>query len=215
MTADTPKWSPRPYKSYPRRDGVDWAGLTPEKVAAMKAQYLEIEEYNRAIYLDKYHKYQEAVEIFVAINPMQNMRGKLKKYSPLSPPSSYRNDIDRWVEEAKQAVEKKDREKKRADEMLLLESLAIIFLQARGKKLGEEFTSKNAIEMANEIAFEETLAKKKEESGFVSFSGDDFCENCSGWDGKSHRCECGNRRVSWVMPDWHRFDRPAVSAEAH
>lgn len=25
----------------------------------------------------------------------------------------------------------------------------------------------------------------------------DDCE-CMGWDGNSHRCECGNRRVSWV-----------------
>ncbi len=22
-------------------------------------------------------------------------------------------------------------------------------------------------------------------------------ENCRGWDGVSHRCDCGNRRVAW------------------
>lgn len=29
------------------------------------------------------------------------------------------------------------------------------------------------------------------------FDGDDYCEDCAGWDGESHRCECGNRRMSW------------------
>lgn len=24
---------------------------------------------------------------------------------------------------------------------------------------------------------------------------------CSGWDGDSRRCECGNRRVSWTLSD--------------
>lgn len=33
--------------------------------------------------------------------------------------------------------------------------------------------------------------------GLISFGGDDNCEGCGGWDGKSRRCECGNRRVYW------------------
>lgn len=34
---------------------------------------------------------------------------------------------------------------------------------------------------------------------------------CSGWDGESRRCSCGNRRVSWVLSD----DNTYVYAEAH
>ena len=37
--------------------------------------------------------------------------------------------------------------------------------------------------------------------GFIDFDGkncEDFDIECAGWDGVSRRCECGNRRVSWV-----------------
>lgn len=27
-------------------------------------------------------------------------------------------------------------------------------------------------------------------------------ENCDGWDGNDHRCECGNRRVSWTFSEY-------------
>jgi hypothetical protein len=40
-------------------------------------------------------------------------------------------------------------------------------------------------------------------SSCVGFDGDDTCawnDNvCTGWDGYSRRCECGNRRVSWEV----------------
>jgi len=48
-------------------------------------------------------------------------------------------------------------------------------------------------DVCQDILIEEARA----EGGFHSFCGDDSCENCEGWDGSSHRCECGNRRVSW------------------
>jgi hypothetical protein len=32
---------------------------------------------------------------------------------------------------------------------------------------------------------------------WYSFVGDDFCDDCNGWDGSSRRCDCGNRRVCW------------------
>ena len=31
---------------------------------------------------------------------------------------------------------------------------------------------------------------------FIEFSGNDNCENCRGYEVGSHRCECGNRRLS-------------------
>lgn len=41
----------------------------------------------------------------------------------------------------------------------------------------------------------------KKSGGFVSFAGDDNCEDCEGWDGEDSRCQCGNRRVSWAYED--------------
>ena len=32
---------------------------------------------------------------------------------------------------------------------------------------------------------------------FIDFDGNN-CDDCAGWDGQSRRCDCGNRRVSWV-----------------
>lgn len=34
-----------------------------------------------------------------------------------------------------------------------------------------------------------------------------------GWDGESHRCECGNRRVSWSIDG--TFEKPCVWGEAY
>ena len=71
------------------------------------------------------------------------------------------------------------------------------FLSTRGKALGTDYEAHEAIEVANDIAVDEAIAAQKKDSGFVSFGGDDNCEGCSGWDTKSHQCECGNRRVGW------------------
>ena len=58
----------------------------------------------------------------------------------------------------------------------------------------------NPTESAESVEFERLCAERIEsikKSGSISFNGDDNCENCSGWDGESRRCDCGNRRVSW------------------
>lgn len=37
---------------------------------------------------------------------------------------------------------------------------------------------------------------------FEGFNCDEVDDNeCPGWDGHSHRCECGNRRVSWEIEE--------------
>ena len=51
--------------------------------------------------------------------------------------------------------------------------------------------------MANDIAFHIAIEEKVKEGGYIHFYGDDFCENCMGWDMTSNRCYCGNRRVGW------------------
>lgn len=46
--------------------------------------------------------------------------------------------------------------------------------------------------------------------GFVDFEGHNCEGPCAGWDGKSRRCECGNRRVLWQLG----WDNSFVYAEA-
>lgn len=68
--------------------------------------------------------------------------------------------------------------------------------------------------MMNDAEFQAKVAERvkqiAENGGFTSFDGDEYCEDCAGWDGVSHRCDCGNRRVSWA--DWYGMD---INAEAH
>lgn len=45
---------------------------------------------------------------------------------------------------------------------------------------------------------------------WFEFDGQNCEEPCLGWDGHERRCECGNRRVSWVLTD----DGTYVYAEA-
>ena len=65
--------------------------------------------------------------------------------------------------------------------------------------------------MNDEVTYKQ-LVDKELSSGqtFWEFDGSDDCEDCSGWDGKDNRCNCGNRRVSWVLSDCKTFVYPEV-----
>jgi hypothetical protein len=55
--------------------------------------------------------------------------------------------------------------------------------------------------------------KLKQGGPFFEFEGwncHDADLECEGWDGMSSRCQCGNRRVSWVLTD----DNSSVYGEA-
>ena len=123
------------------------------------------------------------------------------------------------VEEQKKAsqdAEKSRIEKERESELIKIRKekteRAIIWLQARGKVLGKDFNIDNAHDVANSIAFDEAVEKIK--GTFISFSGQNCDEPCDGYDGLSNRCQCGNRRVSYVMPDYADFEDMYVDAEA-
>ena len=92
---------------------------------------------------------------------------------------------------------------------------AILWLQGKGKTLGEDFTPANAVCIADDISFDEEVNRLTASGGYIDFSGDDNCEDCEGWDMSSHRCYCGNRRVSWVTGWGHSFKSPSIYAEAH
>ena len=62
------------------------------------------------------------------------------------------------------------------------------------------------------------------EDYYINFYGkncepEDGEEECQGWDMESNRCECGNRRVHWVINDFDKKDEELtvddVYAEAY
>lgn len=97
------------------------------------------------------------------------------------------------------SAETKKREEQRKQHEALKPARAVVFLIQHGKEEGKDFTVEGAVSTANELARAALIAEKMAQGGPFSFSGEDNCENCEGWDGESHRCECGNRRVGWTM----------------
>ena len=70
------------------------------------------------------------------------------------------------------------------------------------------------IEKANDVAFELECKRRETDDEYIDFSGDDNCEDCAGWKPGERRCNCGNRRVSWVESYSHSFKDPSIYAEA-
>jgi hypothetical protein len=125
------------------------------------------------------------------------------------------------IEDTEAILKEQAKEDSRREQEAKLDQLAteaVAWLQGKGKKLGEDFTISQALEYANEIAFDEWAGEQAKSGNPIDFSGSDYCENCSGWIPGSHRCECGNRRVSWST-EWssHSFKTPGegVYAEAY
>ena len=124
------------------------------------------------------------------------------------------------IQWCREAIEKHDgqaeREARQAAEKQEWLTKAIAYLVAHGRAIGVDFTLDNAVTTANSLAYDLTVAERQATmEGFVSFDGDDGCEDCRGWDGKDNRCDCGNRRVYWACSDWHTFEEPQVYPEVH
>ena len=97
--------------------------------------------------------------------------------------------------------------------MMDLEKEAIEFMKVNGHEVGNGDLVAQADEVAFDLAIEEVLVIL-EGIGWIEFCGDDYCEDCKGWDGKSNRCDCGNRRVCWANLDCN-FKNMQIYAEAH
>lgn len=118
--------------------------------------------------------------------------------------------------EAKAKTDNAALEAKRKDEQkIALAVRATAWLAARNQLPGRDFEAARAVDVANERAYEEEVERLTSGASMHSFGGDDSCEGCSGWDGTSRRCACGNRRVSWTRGYSHTFESPEVYAEAY
>lgn len=124
-------------------------------------------------------------------------------------------DVDRILaaEKARLAKAEEEKKAKALSDPLLTEAVA--YLSARGKVAGTDYELPNAVSVANDLAFEEEVAKRKASGGSFDFNGQNCDGPCEGWDGEDRRCQCGNRRVSWTTGYGHSFKTPSVEAEAY
>lgn len=123
-------------------------------------------------------------------------------------------DANRIVSAHKAEQKKKldeENSKKLADPLL---AEAVAYLTKEGKIAGKDFELVNAVSEANSLAYELEVESKKGHGPF-RFGGDDYCERCEGWDGESHRCQCGNRRVGWTRGYGHSFKSPSAEPEVN
>jgi len=121
------------------------------------------------------------------------------------------------------AKEKEEKEKaaeliKQAEmEKAVFLNEAIAYCLANGRTFGDGLSVETALAIASDIAFQKETQRREEEIGntYIGFSGQNCEDECQGWNPKDHRCECGNRRVSW-SEDWSAtFKNMSIYAEAY
>jgi hypothetical protein len=156
-------------------------------------------------------------------------KSKLEKHK--SPNEAYQRVVDatRSLYNVKSTYETKERmeaeklkkqeqaefAKKIENERAQLLHEAVAYCLVNNKEFGKDFNIENAIEVANDIAFNEEVSKKVAEigTGYISFSGQNCEDECAGWNPQDRRCECGNRRVSWT-DEYSDFRNMEIYAEA-
>jgi hypothetical protein len=195
----------------------DPAYVTDDMVEAWRKETEECDEYNKLIAVEMRDANKEIISKATELwGPLSKQVAYLKKQSvSLVPAFSFEWNVLDKIKKHKEAKKMEEAKIQKTKEMDAKCERAVLWLQARGLKLGDDFSISNAYEKANELAATDEIQHKVAEEELHSFYGDDYCEDCGGWDGVSRRCECGNRRVEWVTADWHDFENPSVLAEAY
>lgn len=195
--------------------------ITDAIIAEVAAVEAEFYARNRA-------KYAEAKDALKAasktITDIFGIGSRESKYvAKLSVPSPSESRRAPGLKNAREVYARDAWKREAAEKEARLKERAVVWLLAKGKTIGEDFTLDNALAVANELAYteevERTVAELKESGELVRFDGwncDDFAvSGCGGWDGYSRRCQCGNRRVGWVEGCGHTFEEPRINGEAY
>ncbi|MFH2073983.1 MAG: hypothetical protein ABIJ57_01360 [Pseudomonadota bacterium] len=195
---------------------VDPATVSPEQLEAWRKETEECDKANRQILKERQEKYKLIMDLIKQVygENSDSYKYMRKKYLGFIPSFSF-SDLERRIMAAREEIAKKEKEKVYQIEHQALMGRAVVWLQAKGKTLGVDFSIGDAICGANALAAEEEIARKKESGIWRGFNGQNCDGPCEGWDGVSHRCQCGNRRVDWTSGDNHSFECPHVYGEAY
>ena len=149
---------------------------------------------------------------------LQRAQTWLKKNRPQGGHARWQSriaDIRREVtEHRRKTTAEADRERGAAENIAKM-ARAVLWLKERGKELGKDYEATNAVKAADEIALNEEIERRCKAETWHDFDGQNCIDPCVGWDGEQRRCQCGNRRVSWVRGYEHSFESPSVHAEAY
>ena len=197
---------------YPKLKGKpnDLSKVTDEMLNEWETEYKECNKANEELKADllrsKEHILTSASLLF---GPNSNVVIYLKKQRIDSPSRLNFNDFKLKLSKAKdaEASRVKGMKLKMSKEELTVK--ATKWLTERGYSFGKDFSISNAIAFANKTAFSNEIEMEvqglAEFNSFTRFQGDDFCENCKGWDGVSTHCQCGAHRVEWKSDETDDF----------
>ena len=208
------------FPSYLKNPKLDYLTITDEQLSEWEKEVSECNKYNTDEwdkYLAQYTQARDALLVFFGEHSNEYKYISAKR--PYSGGKPYLSLI-----ELKRSVVDARGKKREADRVAYQEAKkgrAVEWLIKRGKTYAVDFTLDNAISIADDIAADEVITKKiaemTENPQFISFNGDNCDEerNCSGWDGHSYRCDCGNRRVNWTTGSGFSFENTDdIEAEA-
>lgn len=124
---------------------------------------------------------------------------------------------ERYAKEKMEKEKQAELLKQRESEKNILANEAIAYCLSNGRTFGDGLSIETAISIANDIAFNKEVKRREEEIGdnLIDFSGQNCEDECNGWNPQHHRCECGNRRVSWSESYDANFKDMSIYAEAY
>ncbi len=192
--------------------------VTDEQIEAWRQETEECNAHNKAEAARRDGYREQAREILTAIYGHHSRQLKyFDREKPARPPIlNFKYDVEHKVRDLREKAAKKAAAKKKELENNKKTQEAISWLAERGLTLDNDFSLETAIARANDIASDEEIERRMASGGPFEFDGNSECSaECDGWDGVSKRCNCGNRRVSWVEGWDHSFKDPYVYAEAN
>jgi hypothetical protein len=190
--------------------------VTDAELAEFKSQCETLDEENQKLYDAARQKNDSLIKELCELHSDNTLLLKyIKNNASIKRPHRNLDSYTRLfnsINTEKKKVAEAEKIKKAELESEALVQRAIIFLQNKGKVLGVDFDLKTALETANELRFEELTQEQIAHGGVDDFCGMN-CDDCSGWDGIGHRCNCGNRRVYWTYDG--NFENMYVYGEAY
>ena len=144
----------------------------------------------------------------------QRLMYAARKYPQVISTYETRERMEKEKEEKAQAEARKKEMEAKQSELL---NQAIAYCLENGRTFGDALTVENAIQVANQIAFQKEVARREAEigDGYIGFNGQNCEDPCEGWNPKDRRCQCGNRRVSWTDGYSSDFRTMNIYAEAY
>lgn len=144
----------------------------------------------------------------------QRLMYAARKYSQVVSTYETRERMEKEKEQKAQAEARKKEMEAKQSELL---NQAIAYCLENGRTFGDALTVENAIQVANDIAFQKEVARREAEigDGYIDFSGQNCEDECEGWNPADRRCQCGNRRVSWTDGYSSDFRTMTIYAEAY